>query len=196
MKKLNICIDIDGTITDAYYWLEPCNQYFNKKVTINEVTEYAIHNVMKITEQDYEAFYSSNKFKLHANPTLRQGAKSVINTLNKVHNIHFVTAREEELEAISYMYLKRHGIRYDSLHVIGSPNKTSYAKQLDCDLFIEDSLSNALQLAQEGFDVLLIDTNYNQNMPLCDKGSITRVYTWKEIHALIQHYATNNQAIS
>ena len=35
MKKFNICIDIDGTITDAYYWLEPCNRYFMKNISMN-----------------------------------------------------------------------------------------------------------------------------------------------------------------
>jgi uncharacterized HAD superfamily protein len=38
MKNLNICIDIDGTITEAYYWLDLCNQYFNKKIEKKEVT--------------------------------------------------------------------------------------------------------------------------------------------------------------
>ncbi len=33
MKNLNICIDIDGTITDPYYWLNITNKYFNKNIT-------------------------------------------------------------------------------------------------------------------------------------------------------------------
>jgi hypothetical protein len=196
MKKLNICIDIDGTITDAYYWLEPCNRYFKKKITTDDIIEYDIHKVLNIEKHEYEAFYATNKFKLHANPPLRQGAKESINRLNEFHHIHFVTAREQELEAISYMYLKRHSILYDSLHVIGSPDKAYHAKLLNCDLFIEDSLSNAIQLADAGFDVLLIDTNYNRNVPTYKNGSITRVFDWKEIRQLIQHYAANDQAIS
>lgn len=30
MNNLNICIDIDGTITEPYYWLEISNKYFKK----------------------------------------------------------------------------------------------------------------------------------------------------------------------
>jgi len=49
MKNLNICIDIDGTITDPYFWLNIANKYFNKNVTIDKVTEYEIDKVMGIT---------------------------------------------------------------------------------------------------------------------------------------------------
>ncbi len=141
-------------------------------------------------------FYAKYKFRLHANPTVREDAKTVINTLNHMHRIHFVTAREQELEALSYMYLRRHKISYNSLHVIGSPNKVHHAKLLDCDIFIEDSLSNAIELANGGFNVLLLDTHYNQNIPSHYETLITRVYSWLEINALIQHFATNSQAIS
>ena len=48
MKNLNICIDIDGTITDAYYWLDITNKYFNKNITEEQVTEHYIHDVMGI----------------------------------------------------------------------------------------------------------------------------------------------------
>ncbi len=196
MRPLNICIDIDGTITDPYYWLKPCNEFFKKDVGIHNVTDYAIYKVMGIEKKDYEDFYAKYKFRLHANPTLREDAKTIINTLNHMHRIHFVTAREQELEALSYMYLRRHKISYNSLHVIGSPNKVHHAKLLDCDIFIEDSLSNAIELANGGFNVLLLDTHYNQNIPSHYESLITRVYSWLEINALIQHFATNSQAIS
>lgn len=31
MNTLNICIDIDGTITKAYDWLDMANKYFKKE---------------------------------------------------------------------------------------------------------------------------------------------------------------------
>lgn len=30
MNNLNICIDIDGTITEPYYWLDISNKSFHK----------------------------------------------------------------------------------------------------------------------------------------------------------------------
>ena len=52
MKNFNICVDIDGTITDSYYWLDLCNIYFNKSVMKEEVTEYYIHKVLGIAQEE------------------------------------------------------------------------------------------------------------------------------------------------
>lgn len=43
MNYLNICIDIDGTITDPYYWLDFANSYFNLNVTKDMVTQYELY---------------------------------------------------------------------------------------------------------------------------------------------------------
>lgn len=32
MDKLNICIDIDGTVTEPYYWLNIFNKHFKKNI--------------------------------------------------------------------------------------------------------------------------------------------------------------------
>jgi uncharacterized HAD superfamily protein len=81
MKNLNICIDIDGTITDAYFWLEEANKYFNKSVTVNQVTEYLIHKVMNIDIVEYEKFYEKNKFKIHSKQELREDVKMALKKL-------------------------------------------------------------------------------------------------------------------
>ena len=51
--KLNICIDIDGTITEPYYWLELANEYFGKNIKPYEVTKYEIHEVLNMPREDY-----------------------------------------------------------------------------------------------------------------------------------------------
>jgi len=53
---------------------------------------------------------------------------------------------------------------------------------LNCDIFIEDSYDNAVQLSNSGFKVILIDTNYNK-LPLND--NIIRAYNWNEIFEII-----------
>ena len=105
VKNLNICIDIDGTITDPYFWLNIANKYFNKNITIDKV-----------------------------------------NT----------------------------------------------AKELKCDIFIEDSYANAMQLSENGFKVLLIDTNYNRK-PL--NKNIIRVFNWKEIYEIVKEIPLHRKAI-
>lgn len=183
MKTLNICIDIDGTITDPYFWLNSANTYFNKNLTVDEITQYDISKAMGIPKSEYIDFYNKNKFKLHGKEeNIRKDAKKVIQKLIEEHNIYFVTARDKDLEILTHQYLKKNCIPYDNVFVLGTTYKVDMAQKLSCDIFIEDSYENSLQLSQNGFKVLLINTNYNQ-MQLNE--NITRVFNWEQIHDII-----------
>lgn len=192
MKNLNICIDIDGTITDAYYWLNLSNKYFNTNVSKEQVTEYSIPNVLGVEESVYAEFYENNKFQIHLEQELLPNARKLINKLSIYNNIYFVTARDKSLTMLTHGYLKKNEIAYDGLYVLGSPDKVETANQLNCDIFIEDSYDNALQLSNAGYKVLLIDTNYNR-LPLND--NITRVYNWKEIYKIINKLLLQYEAM-
>ena len=192
MKNLNICIDIDGTITDAYYWVDIANKYFNKNITEDQVTEYYIHKIIGIEEKDWNDFYEKNKIKIHSEEKLRDDVKVVIDAFSLLHNIYFVTARDKSLTMLSYLYLTKNKIPYDDLFVLGSHYKVDKAIELNCDVFIEDNYDNAIQLSSAGFKVLLIDTNYNRK-PLNE--NIIRVYNWKEIYSEINELLLQSEAM-
>jgi len=192
MNNLNICIDIDGTITNAYDWLDITNKYFNKNITEDQITEYEIHQVMGIERQEYENFYNKNKFKIHSEQKLRDDAKFVITVLYQMHNVYFVTARDSELETLTHLFLRKNEIPYDNLFVLGSHYKVDKAKELNCNIFIEDNYNNAIQLSNSGYKVLLIDTNYNRK-PL--NHNIVRVNNWKEIFLIINELSSQTKAV-
>ncbi len=193
MKNLNICIDIDGTITDPYFWLDITNKYFDKNITIDEVTEYEIAKVMGITREEYDDFYNKNKLEMHNGKiSLRENAREIIEALIKLNNIYFVTARDKDLKLITYSYLKKNNIPYDDVFVLGTSYKVDTAKKLKCDVFIEDCYVNAMQLSENGFKVLLIDTNYNRK-PL--NKNIIRVYNWNEIYEIVNNIALHEKAL-
>ncbi|MGK0464915.1 hypothetical protein [Clostridium sp.] len=192
MKNLNICIDIDGTITDAYFWLEEANKYFNKSVTVDQVTEYFIHKVMNVEKLEYEKFYKKNKFKIHSKQELREDVKISLKKLSMLHNVYFVTARDKSLTMLTHSYLKKNDLYYDDLFVLGSHYKVEKAKELNCNIFIEDSYDNAMQLSKAGFKVLLMDTNYNRGKL---NENIIRVYNWKEIYEKINKLLLHNKAM-
>jgi uncharacterized HAD superfamily protein len=192
MKNLNICIDIDGTITDAYYWLDSCNEYFNTNVTEEQVTEYYIHKVLGVEDKEYQEFYEKNKFNMHSEQKLREDVKSVIKKLSLLHNIYFVTARDKSLTMLTHAYLRKNEIPYDDLFALGSHYKVDKAKELNCSVFIEDNYDNAIQLSNAGFKVLLIDTNYNRK--LIGK-NILRVYTWNEIYTILNKLFLQSKAM-
>lgn len=192
MKNLNICIDIDGTITDPYYWLSYANDYFNLNVTEDEVTEYAIHKILNVEEDDYLKFYEELKVEIHSKQPLRKDVKEVLDILHKYNNLYFVTAREKSLEILTVSYLLGKEIPFDEVFVLGTHNKVPKAIELNCDVFIEDSYENALLLSEYGFKVLLLDTNYNK-LPLTS--NITRVDNWNEILQIINEIAIEKEAI-
>lgn len=183
MQKLNLCIDIDGTVTEPNYWLNRANQYFSKQVKPEDVTMYEIHKVLGVEEDDYNEFYDLYGKLLHKESEARFGASEIIKRLYNHHNIHFVTAREEKMTGVSIEWLARHQMPMDSIAHLGSHYKVDKARELQSDLFIEDNYSNAVQLAQAGFDVLLIDCTYNKG-PLPQ--NVIRVKNWFEISKITE----------
>ena len=182
MKKLNICIDIDGTITDPYYWLSYANTYFNSNISESQVTSYDIAKVLNINRSEYLEFYEKFKTKIHSNQELRDDVKVILDKLYESNNIYFVTARDKSLELLTLLYLKNHELQFNEVFVLGTSDKVPTAIDLNCDIFIEDSYDNAVQLSNSGFKVILIDTNYNK-LPLNE--NIIRAYNWNEIFEII-----------
>ncbi|MCC5910439.1 MAG: hypothetical protein JJT76_08390 [Clostridiaceae bacterium] len=186
MKGLSLCIDIDGTITEAYDWILRANAYFNKKITPEDVKVYDMHKALGVESDAYDKFYNLYGELIHEEARIRRDVKEVLDKLYERHEIHFVTAREGKMKDVTKRWLFQHGIPIDTLSLLGTHDKVSKAQELDCDIFIEDRYENAIQLASYGFQVLLIDCYYNQG-PL-EKG-ITRVNNWQEIKAFIEKYA-------
>ncbi|EJO5347804.1 hypothetical protein NRP93_001896 [Clostridium botulinum] len=188
MNNLNICIDIDGTITEPYYWLEISNKYFNKNIKPEDINVYNIEDVLGVTEEEYMDFYEKHKVEIHTKEKLRPDAKKILNKLNKYNDIYFVTAREKSLEVLTKLYLKNHGIEFNELYVLGSHYKVGKAKELNCDIFIEDNPSNALELSNAGFKVILLDTNYNKHVK--ENENIIRVENWDEVYNIVKEIAS------
>lgn len=181
--KLNICVDIDGTITEPYYWLDAANKYFEASIKPYQVTTYDIHEVLGVTREDYNEFYNLHAEKLHSGAEIRENAEIVLWKLSQQHNVFYVTAREQWVRKTTENWFRRNDLPMAELHMLGSHYKVERAKELECNIFIEDRYENALQLALEGFEVLLIDCSYNRE-PLIP--GITRVTDWLDIYSEIQ----------
>lgn len=175
--RFNICIDIDGTITDPYYWLKYINKYFNKNITQEEFVKFDVCRILNISEDDFNIFYDLMGEKIHGDCIAREHAKEIIEKLNKDNNIYFVTARPEKYREVSEKWLRDNGFKGD-LFMVGGHDKIGQATELHCDYFVEDRYKNAVVLSKVGIKVFLMDTNYNR-YPLIE--NITRVASWKDI---------------
>lgn len=183
--KLNICIDIDGTVTEPYYWLKDANQYFKKNLKEEDVKKYDIHEILGVRREAYEEFYEKNGEIIHRNSGVREEAINVVNKIYKNNKVHFVTARESRMTKVTYEWLDNKGFSYDGVHLLGSHHKIHKATELDCDIFIEDRYENAVELSKNGFNVLLIDCSYNRYENI---KNVTRVYSWDDIYEEILNY--------
>lgn len=183
--KLNICVDIDGTITEPYYWLDMANSHFGTDIKPYQVTTYDIHEVLEVSREAYNEFYNLYAEKLHSGAEVRENAEIVLWKLNQQHNVFYVTAREQWIRNTTENWFRTNELPLAELHMLGSHYKVERAKQLECDIFIEDRYENAIQLALEGFNVLLVDCSYNR-LPLIP--GITRVKDWIDIYEEIETF--------
>jgi len=183
--SLNICVDIDGTITEPFYWLEKANKHFGTNVTEDQISEYEIHKVLNIKREAYLKFYEKVGEELHMNSNVREHAKRVLSALDLNHNLNFVTARENLMENVTKQWFKANNLPQGKLHFLGSHYKVPKAKELDCHIFIEDRYENAIEISEAGYKVLLMDTSYNR-LPINE--NIIRVNNWNDVYKQVLYH--------
>ncbi len=186
MKRLTIGIDIDGTITDPFYWLDLANQYFGTAVRPEEITIYEIGEVLGLKKEEYMKFYEDCKEEIHMKAGVREGAKEKLHKIFQEHEAYYITARDESLYDLTHHWFDKHELPKEKLYTLGSHFKVEKAKELGCDVFIEDRYENAVELAAEGIKVLLMDCSYNQE-PLIP--NMIRVKNWEEAALVIEGLA-------
>jgi uncharacterized HAD superfamily protein len=184
IQQMTIGIDIDATLTEAYYWIPWANAHFHRNLKPEDATEYDIHKVLGISEEAYLAFYDEYGEALHAASPIRREAPDVLHRLSSNHRLHYITARDPRMQRVTEEWLQHYGVPRDGLHLLGSHHKVSKAHQLGCRLFIEDRYENAVEIAASGIDVLLMDCHYNRISPLPD--NIQRVSNWYEVERAVR----------
>lgn len=180
---MNICIDIDGTITHAYYWVKYINKHFKTNLKEEDMIYYNLEKVANVTAEEFGEFYRIYSEEIHKNAVIREHAKNVLDELAKSHNIFYVTARDESLRDITLNWFKEMELPEGNLYMLGSHDKVNKAKELNCDLFLEDRYENAIDLSNNGIKILLIDCYYNRH-PLNE--NIKRVADWNEISEYVK----------
>lgn len=203
--KKNICIDIDGTITDPYFFVP----YLNKITGIDLKIEDYISNDWTITygpefEEEYKNF-DKNYSNLYLEADLLPNSKGVIHMIEKVANVYFVTARDKEIENITKKWLTKNNLDNIELYSLnGNGGKVSMAKKLNCDVFIEDDPQNLENLFMSGCEVIIMDTNYNRNVEEDirlkigderyenEKHRIHRIKDWKGVGDFFETYLKKN----
>ena len=184
LNNMVIGIDIDGVISTPYYYLNHFNKLYNKSFTENQCTDYNLRNIYNVTEEEWETKFHENIIGYFESCDIREDASETINKIKLSYDCHFITARSDTqyVRTITENYLKQNNLDSIPLHMLSSHYKVDRAKELKIDLFIEDNGNNALQLANEGIMVLLMDTYYNKEY---SHKNIVRVNNWNEIEEIL-----------
>ncbi|WP_242961517.1 5' nucleotidase, NT5C type [Peptostreptococcus faecalis] len=180
----NICIDIDGTMIDPYFFVPYLNKLTGKEITNDQFISTNWNDVYG-TEYDwiYENF-DINYSYIYEEMNILDNVTNVINQLERSGDkVFFVTARSSEIDDITKKWISNNGLDPDLVYSLsGNGGKVSMAKKLRCDIFIEDDPENAINLDKAGIKVILLDCAYNQNI---DGQNIIRVKNWKEIQKIL-----------
>jgi len=193
MNRLNICIDIDGTITEPYYWVSYANKYFNLQIKNEDVTAYEICDVLGISTEEANEFLSRHGEEMLLDAQIRKDAKKILWELSVKHNIFYVTARDRSLMNLTQQWFMMNDLPSGELYMLGSHHKVGKAQELNCDIFLEDRYENACELTNAGFEVLLLDCNYNR---LLLGNGIQRVFNWEQVSKIIKFKEKNLKIIA
>lgn len=176
---LKIGLDIDGVTADSFpVFLTELNKYYGKNVT--EISNYNISKLYDVAWDDMEKFFTENIEYLFLEPKPMEGAlENIQKWLQAEHEIIFITSRKPGVEEkVTLQWFNRYGIPKDKVVFTGGLSKTFAVQEFGIDIFVDDFLSNALEIAALGLPVLLFDAPYNQGK--LPKG-VTRCCNWEEI---------------
>lgn len=181
---IKIGIDIDGTVTDPYGFLPFLNEIFKKSITKEEYNTLDWEKLYGKVDGDFYINFDENYSYTYEVAKPADFAIDVINKFEKTNGIYicFITARRACLRDITKKWFEKYNIDTENIYMLGPIKKSGKAIELGCDIFIEDDPNNAIDIAKNGIEVLLIDTNYNKNV---EYDNITRVNNWKDIEKII-----------
>lgn len=192
MKKLSkkvIAVDIDEVTADFIsYFIYFHNLMYKTSVTREEVSSYYLYEAFKTEKKEMGIrFDEFRSLKLLERLEPAEGAIEGIKELIKMgFSPNFVTARPLTIEKETRAWIKKHFKKiqtplYFTHQAEGGRElkKSVICKKIGAEVLIDDHIDNALDCAENGIKVFLMDAPWNQMEDL--PGSIIRVKSWKEI---------------
>lgn len=191
---MRIGIDIDDTMTNIKDKLTTAAiQYaksLNKNVDNLNYDIVDIYNNGNIYQKLFDFNYEELKYFLGTiqeeitnNAEPRENCSEVIKKLhNEGNEIYIITARDKEFHKDPYSqskeWLEKNSIYYDKL-IVNARNKGNACLENDIDIFIDDSISNCLNVSSLGIDTITIGNNDNKIVKCFDD--------WNDIYNYIKN---------
>lgn len=191
---MRIGIDIDNTLTEvqnelniaAYNYAKSLGKNIDKSKSIFE----DINNDGNFYKEKFGFSYEELKYFLKNiqeeiinKATPRENAIKCIEKLKEDgHEIYIITARDSEFHddpyKLSKNWLNKNGIKFDKL-IVNARKKAPICKEEKIDIFIDDQLSNCIEISHLGIKTIRIS-----DKPI-DYENIINCKNWEEIYTCI-----------
>ena len=189
-----IGIDIDDTLTDIRDEVGAAAlkyaQSLNKDIDESKVVWDKNNNGSSFKER-----YNLNKEELlyffrNIQENITKKAKpreDVVEVIKKLredgHKIYIITARDSEFHEdpfeLSKVWLDKNNIEYDKL-IVNARDKAKVCREQNVDAFIDDKLSNCLEISNENIITIRITNYADKHQEIVNKKN------WKEIYEYIK----------
>lgn len=193
---MKIGIDIDGVVADFFKkFLEFYNKKTGNNILIENWVTYNFWDFLPITKE--EGWELMNEFYLlddFDEMPLIEGAKEAILQLSKENEVYIITARPLKWGEKTKRFFDKHfpGEKIKLIYCRDDKDKVIYKREicnnLGINILIEDYRDIALQCAEIGVRVILLDSLYNKNIR---HENVIRAKNWNEILEKINEL--NNQ---
>lgn len=184
-KRWNLGIDIDGTVTDPATFVPYLNQAFNKQLLYEEITQFHLPPLYGVSDQEFREWFLRNEGNIYSKALLAESAKEILDNLAQAHQLIYISARNQDHHKITVNWFDQLQLPYHQITLLGSHDKIYIAKENAIEIFFEDKLDNANDIAEElNIPVLLFNTPYNQGKL---HHHVNRVQHWREANSVLTH---------
>jgi len=191
--RLKIGIDIDGVTADFVTpFLPLLKRFLGRNVYYEDITTYRFQDAFDYSsEMESRLQDEIDRVNLLRHLPLMPGSLESINRLARDHAVHFVTARpEDRWGATTRDWLDNCGLEYCSV-MFRKGRKAEVDDRFD--VFVEDRLETALELADVGIRVFLFNHPWNQVEVL--PVNCSRVQMWQEIETGVTDLRTDQRSV-
>ena len=189
-----IGIDIDDTLTDIRDEVGAAAlkyaQSLNKDIDESKVVWDKNNNGCSFKErynlnkEELLYFFRNIQENITKKAKPREGVVEVIKKLREDgHKIYIITARDSEFHEdpfeLSKVWLDKNNIEYDKL-IVNARDKAKVCREQNVDAFIDDKLSNCLEISNENIITIRITNYIDEHQEIVNKKN------WKEIYEYIK----------
>ena len=178
MRKIGL--DFDGVIADSLpLFIEFLNQQTGKDFKLEDIKVFNPVPVYCTKSNYFEILENFNHYR-GSNIMLKplHYSNKYLGRLWPYNELHIVTCRSADFAGDAHWLNELH-TKYDSLTYV--ENKAEHLKTNSVDIFVEDCLEQAIQIATVVPTVYLMDAPHNQISSL--PPNITRVKDWTDLYA-------------